>query len=161
MSRLEDFSEAEVRQKKDILPPVYFLGALVGMATLHLVLPIAALIQAPYSYVGVAFVLFGAWIVIWAARLFDRAGTPIKPFERSSRLVTSGPYRFTRNPMYLGMVAILIGVGLLLGSLGPFLIIPPFVYVIQRTFIRCEEAILEEAFGDDYVKFKDRVRQWI
>lgn len=131
------------------------------MAALHLVLPIVAFIQVPYSYVGVVVVLFGLCVVIWAARLFGRAGTPIKPFERSSQLVTNGPYRFTRNPMYLGMVAILIGVGLLLGSLGPFLIIPPFVYVIQRRFIRFEEAALEETFGDDYVKFKENVRQWI
>jgi protein-S-isoprenylcysteine O-methyltransferase Ste14 len=148
-------------ERRRILPPIYFLGALAGMGALHVVAPITRLVQAPYRYAGVVFVGFGFWIVIWAARLFGRAGTPIKPFQPSTHLVTGGPYRFTRNPMYLGMVAILAGVGLLLGSLGPFLVIPTFVYVIQRDFITREEALMEQTFGEGYLSFRRRVRRWI
>ncbi len=140
---------------------MYLLGALVGMAVLHFTVPIVRLIHPPYTTLGVLFVGSGLWTVIWAARLFGRAGTPIKPFEPSTRLVTNGPYRFTRNPMYLGMVAILAGVGLLLGSLGPFLLIPAFVYVIQRHFITREEVVLEKTFGEEYLNFKRTVRRWI
>jgi protein-S-isoprenylcysteine O-methyltransferase Ste14 len=143
------------------VPPVYFLAALVVMAALHFTLPIATLIHPPYTYLGILLVGGGLWMVIWAARLFSRAGTPIKPFERSTHLVTGGPYRITRNPMYLGMVAGLIGVGLLLGSLSPWLVIPAFVYAIQRFFVRHEEALMEERFGEDYLRFKSRVRRWI
>ncbi len=144
-----------------ILPPVYFLGALLGMTALHFTLPIAKLIHPPYSYLGVLLVGFGLWIAIWAARLFSRAGTPIKPFEQSKHLVTSGPYRFTRNPMYLGMVAVLIGVGLFFGTLGPFLLIPAFLYVIQRYFVRPEEVFMEMLFGEDYRRFRSQVKRWI
>jgi protein-S-isoprenylcysteine O-methyltransferase Ste14 len=148
-------------ERPRILPPVYFLGALLGMAALHFTLPSAKLIHPPYSHLGILFVGSGLWIAIWAARLFGRAGTPIKPFEQSTHLVTDGPYRFTRNPMYVGMVAVLIGVGFLFGTLGPFLLVPAFLYVIQRHFIRREEVLMETTFGEDYRRFKSEVRRWI
>ncbi len=151
----------EMSKRPRIIPPAYFLAALVGMTGLHFTLPIATLIHPPYSYLGAVLVGCGLWIVIWAARLFSRAGTPIKPFEHSTHLVTDGPYRFTRNPMYLGMVAILIGVAVLFGSLSPFLVIPAFVYVIQRHFITLEEVALEKMFGEEYRRFKRNVRRWI
>jgi protein-S-isoprenylcysteine O-methyltransferase Ste14 len=105
--------------------------------------------------------LAGGTLTVYAAGLFTKAGTTVKPFQPSTALVTSGPYRFTRNPMYLGMVIALIGVGLMLGSLTPFLVIAAFALLIDRRFIRVEEEMLRGAFGSAYTEFTSSVRRWL
>jgi protein-S-isoprenylcysteine O-methyltransferase Ste14 len=76
-------------------------------------------------------------------------------------LVTSGWYRITRNPMYLGMVVVLCGVALMAGSVGAWLPLPAFIAVIHYRFIRGEERFLEEIFGQPYRDYRARVRRWI
>ena len=144
-----------------ILPPVYFLAALVLMAGLHFVLPIAHILQPPYSYGGSLLIVMGIVVVVWAARLFQRAGTAIKPFERSSALVTDGPYNYSRNPMYLGMVLALTGMSIVLGTISPFVVVPVFAWLIQQRFIQHEEATLERTFGAAYTEYRRRVRRWL
>ena len=142
-------------------PPVYFLLALLLMVGLHLAFPVVQVIQVPYRYGGLGFVLGGILLVLWAVRLFGQAGTTIKPFRQSSALVVRGPYRLTRNPMYVAMVGVLVGIGVLLGSLSPVLIIPLFVALIDVRFIRSEEGALERTFGAEYVDYTARVRRWL
>lgn len=144
-----------------VLPPVYFLVALLLMAGLHVAFPVLQMIHFPYRYSGVVFVLAGILLVLWAVRLFGQAGTAIKPFQEASALVVRGPYRLTRNPMYVGMVGVLVGIAVLLGSLAPFSIIPPFVALMDVRFIRPEEAALERIFGARYGDYKARVRRWV
>jgi len=146
---------------KRILPPVYFLAALVPMAGLHFFSPIAQILKPPHFYSGGFLIVGGVVVIIWAARLFERAGTTIKPFEESSMLVVGGPYRYSRNPMYLGMVFVLTGVGIVLGTLSPFAVIPVFIWLIQRRFIQPEEEMLETTLGPAYVEYKRRVRRWL
>ncbi|NNC55306.1 MAG: isoprenylcysteine carboxylmethyltransferase family protein [Pseudomonadales bacterium] len=143
------------------VPPVYFLLALLGAIAAHKYAPAMQLIHAPWNYAGVFFIAAGLAMAIVSAGAFSRAETPIVPFTTSTTLVTSGCYRFTRNPMYLGMVLVLLGVDLLLGSLTPFLILPIFVLIIHRLFILREEAMLEELFGDEFLEFKRRIRRWL
>ena len=131
------------------------------MARLHFLVPIAQVLQPLYSYGGGLLILAGVTVVVWAARLFQRAGTAIKPFEKSSALVTDGPYKCSRNPMYLGMVVALVGVGLLLGTISPFLVVPVFAWLIQRRFIQPEEAVLGRTFGSAYAEYKRQVRRWL
>jgi protein-S-isoprenylcysteine O-methyltransferase Ste14 len=100
-------------------------------------------------------------LILWAAALFRRAGTNIRPYLPSTALVVSGPYRFTRNPMYLGMAGTLLGVAVFLGSITPFVVIFAFMGLIKERFILLEEAKLEAAFGSDYVQYKERVRRWL
>ena len=142
------------------LPPVFFLAALLLSLGLHYGMPIATVIAPPLSYFGVVLLVAGLAITITSAGAFARAKTAIRPFQESSTLVTSGFYRYTRNPMYLGMVLVLLGVDVFLGSATPFLVPPLFVWLIQRRFIRREEAMLEERFGDEYRAFRQRVRRW-
>ena len=144
-----------------IIPPVYFFLTILVMAALHYWFPLYQLLHPPFSYSGTLLVLAGFIIVLWSAFLFNRAGTPIRPFEESTQLVSAGMYRFTRNPMYLGMVLILMGIAILLGSLSPFILIPFFIYLIQSVFIVHEESMLEERFGDEYRAFKRKVRRWL
>jgi protein-S-isoprenylcysteine O-methyltransferase Ste14 len=150
-----------MEQKRKVIPPVYFFIALVSMAALHWALPLARVIAPPLSYVGIVLIVAGMWLGGHAFRGFSKAGTPVVPFERSTTLVTNGSYRFTRNPMYVGMVMILAGISTMLGTVGPWLPIPVFVWLIRSHFILGEERFLEELFGQQYLAYKSRVRRWL
>jgi len=137
------------------------LLALLAMVGLHVALPLARIVAPPASYLGLVPLLIGIVITATAARAFSRAGTPIRPFERSTQLVTSGLYRYTRNPMYVGLTLILIGTWLLLGTASALVPIAVFIWIIQEGFIRGEERFLDEIFGEEYRGYKNRVRRWI
>jgi protein-S-isoprenylcysteine O-methyltransferase Ste14 len=137
------------------------LLALLAMFGLHFALPLARLVAPPLSYLGLAPLLVGMVITGAAARAFSRAGTPIRPFERSTKLVTGGLYRYTRNPMYVGLTLMLSGTWLLLGTVSALLPIAVFIWIIQEGFIRGEERFLDEIFGEEYRGYKRRVRRWI
>lgn len=150
-----------MEQKRKVLPPVYLLLTLLLMAGFHFLLPLAHVIATPYSYAGAVLVILGIAVAASAAWGFHKAGTPVIPFEPSTALVTGGLYKYTRNPMYLGMVLLLIGVAILSGSLGTWLPIPFFIWIIQANFIRGEERFLESIFGERYLEYKRRVRRWL
>ena len=150
-----------MRQLQRIIPPVYLLIALLAMGWLHTQWPIRQVILAPYHYSGIAVIVAGVCLMLAGLVAFRRAGTPVRPFEPSTALVMEGLFGLTRNPMYLGMVLILLGTAVLMGSLGPFLVIPVFVLIIQEGFIRHEERFLEGLFGDRYRDYRARVRRWL
>lgn len=148
-------------ERHRIIPPVYFLLALSAMAALHKVAPIKTVFSDAFNGVGALLVVVGILAGLWAAGLFRKAGTPVRPFEPATVLVTGGIYKMTRNPMYLGMTGILIGVAVLLGTLSSLVPIPLFVWWIQRKFVQPEEEFLETIFGQNYVDYKARVRRWL
>ena len=140
---------------------MYFLVALLLMVFFHRVAPWVQVLEAPYRYAGIVLAALALGLGAWAAVLFRRAGTDVRPFMPSTALVVAGPYRLTRNPMYLGMAGILLGAAIFMGSLTPFIVIPAFMALITERFILPEEAKLEAAFGRDYLDFKARVRRWL
>jgi protein-S-isoprenylcysteine O-methyltransferase Ste14 len=150
-----------MEQKRKVIPPVYLVVALLVMAALHFFFPVARFVEPPYSYLGVIPLVGGIVMAATASSAFRRASTPVLPFERSTALVTTGLYRVTRNPMYLGMLLILAGVALVSGSLSTLLPIPVFAWAIQRNFIVGEERFLEEIFGARYLNYKRQVRRWL
>jgi protein-S-isoprenylcysteine O-methyltransferase Ste14 len=150
-----------MEQKRKVIPPVYLVVALLVMAALHFLVPVARFIEPPYSYLGAIPIVGGIVMAATASSAFRRAGTPVLPFERSTALVTTGLYRVTRNPMYFGMLLILAGVALVSGSLSTLLPIPVFAWAIQRNFIVGEERFLEEIFGAQYLNYKRQVRRWL
>ena len=105
--------------------------------------------------------LGGIALVGWALGLFRRAGTRAEPWHPSSALVLDGVYRFTRNPMYLGMAAIYAGIALIFDSAVSLLLGIPLILIIQRTVIAREERYLTARFGDDYRRYMSQVRRWI
>lgn len=84
----------------------------------------------------------------------------MKP-ESSSKIVTSGLYRFSRNPMYVGLLVVLLGYAIWLGGITPFLMLPLFIFLITTQQIIPEEEILENKFGQEYLDYKMRVRRWL
>jgi protein-S-isoprenylcysteine O-methyltransferase Ste14 len=153
-------AEAPVRQSL-AMPPVYLLVAILVMIALDRWAPLGTF-DGPFARaVGLLLSIAGLALVIWCTMLFQAAQTTIKPYEASSALVTRGPYRISRNPIYLGMVLFLAGLSLGLGSWSPFLVIPAFMFIIERRFIRAEEGALLRRFGDEYETYRGRVRRWI
>jgi protein-S-isoprenylcysteine O-methyltransferase Ste14 len=143
------------------IPPVFLLVSLLLMAFLDQVFPGADVIFRPYRYAGVVIIGLGLALIVWAALLFRRAGTNLHPHQPSLALVTGGPYRFTRNPIYLGMAGILLGAAIWMGSLTPFVVIPGFMALVGERFIDPEEAKMQATFGQAYLDYKERVRRWL
>jgi protein-S-isoprenylcysteine O-methyltransferase Ste14 len=150
-----------MEQKRKIIPPVYALLTLGAMTLLHCYWPIKRILTLPYSLVGGLWIALGLTLIGFAMGGFKRAGTPVIPFEPSTALVTTGVYRYTRNPMYLGLTMVLIGSALLFGSVGALLPIPVFVLIVRQRFILGEERFLEEIFGAEYLAYRERVRRWL
>lgn len=144
-----------------VLPPVWFLLSIILMVSLHLWLPIKQLFFPPITYLGIGAILGGIAMVLACGYLFRKQNTTIKPFQESSYLLMEGLFTKSRNPIYLGMIITLIGLWIVLGSLTPLIIIPTFTWLIQETFIKQEEKMLEDKFGEEYKEYKTTVRRWI
>jgi len=144
-----------------MLPPTYLFNALAAMVFLHLFVPLYTVTHYPWNIFGVVPLSTGIFLNLAADRSLKKRNTTVKPFEASSALVTTGVYRFSRHPMYLGMIFILTGVALLLESLSPYIIIPIFALLMDRTFISAEESMLGTRFGDEWKKYKSTVRRWL
>jgi len=146
---------------KTLLPPTYFLASLGLMAALAFALPLADILSWPWRVLGAAPIAAGVWLNLAADRAFKARGTTVKPFERSSALLTDGVFRISRNPIYLGMILILVGVAMLTGSLSPFLVAAGFAAIIETRFIPVEERMLAETFGEAWTAYSGRTRRWL
>jgi len=108
--------------------------------------------------------LFAAAVLalgVWPVRQFQRSGQDPKPWTPTPEIVVSGPYKFTRNPMYLIMVLLCVGFAIILSEVWILILTPVCGWLIYRIAIRHEEVYLEEKFGDSYREYKNRVRRWI
>jgi protein-S-isoprenylcysteine O-methyltransferase Ste14 len=158
--------ESNQAEEKDtagvILPPpvILLIAVLLGFGLDYLWPRPFAPDWARY-YLGSAVILSAIALAIAGERQFKRAGTSVKPWVPSTAIVTSGVFARTRNPMYLAMVILLAGIGLLGNSLWFPVITIGFVGVMQYGVILREEAYLERKFGAPYVEYKARVRRWI
>jgi len=152
----------ESRQPSKVLPPTLFLGALLLLLGLRIGMPAAALLQGgAWRWLSLPAISAGLLLNVFADRRFRERRTPVHPDATPTALVTDGVFRISRNPMYLGMVLILLGAGAGLGSLGVLLVAPAFALVLDRGFIRVEERRLAEAFGAAWQAYAARVRRWI
>jgi protein-S-isoprenylcysteine O-methyltransferase Ste14 len=147
--------------KRYIHPPVWVLILIGAAYALHRFAPVARVVPEPFNWAGFVLVVGGLALGGSAARLFVRKKTGLKPFSPSTAFVVEGPYHFTRNPMYLGMTVMLLGVAIVLGTLTPLVAPIAFVAIITWRFIIPEEAHMERTFGASYVEFKGRVRRWL
>ena len=126
----------------------------------HYLIPVMKVISEPYSYLGAVVMLLGLALLTWAAMLFRQVGTGFQLHGGGAVLVTSGPFRFSRNPMYLGMLIWLIGLAVLLGSLIVFLF--PILFFLLANFlvIPLEERDMRRIFKERFIEYKRRVRRW-
>lgn len=146
---------------RKILPPTFFFIFMLLSILFHFIFPIVKIVYPPYTYLGFILILFGGVINIWADLLLKKNRTTVKPYEKPTSLVTSGPYRISRNPQYLGFTAILLGVVINHGTLSMFIFPVLFVVVIEIMFIPKEEENLKKVFGEKYQNYTETVRRWI
>ncbi len=144
-----------------IPPPVYMLAAAGAMVLLDRIAPRPRIVPRPLRGLGVLGILAGLGLAGWATSQFRRSGTSVLPFEPPRVLVTGGPFRFTRNPIYLGMAVALGGIGILLRSLAPLLVVPVFLGLLTGRVIRREERALERTFGEAWQQYKASVPRWL
>jgi protein-S-isoprenylcysteine O-methyltransferase Ste14 len=144
-----------------IEPPIYVGVSVAAMFVLAVFLPLVRLLTPPVTWAGVPIALFGATMTVTAANQFRRSGTGLRPGSKATLVVRTGWYKLTRNPMYLGMSLLLLGIALCLGTLGPLLVVPVFVVMIRTRFIAKEERWMEEAFGEEYRAYQREVRRWL
>jgi len=144
-----------------IKPPTYFLILLFLSILFHFVFPIKKIIPSPYNHLGWVFIIIGITLNIWADNLFKKHKTTVEPGKKSQKLVLEGPFKISRNPMYLGMVLILIGTSVILRSLITFLFPIVFIIIIETIFIPIEEKDMEKVFRKEYQNYKNKIRRWI
>ena len=110
---------------------------------------------------GWLLIVLGLGVMLWAVWTFTRARTSVLPFRPASAMVTSGPYRFSRNPMYVGLTLLYVGLALLTGMAWPLVMLPLALVALTGLVIRREERYLEGAFGGEYAAYRARVRRWL
>jgi protein-S-isoprenylcysteine O-methyltransferase Ste14 len=148
-----------------IFPPAVPLLVVAAGVVLEHVWPIGAgsVLPAPARYwaggllAAAAVLLLGLWSVV----LFRRSGQSENPWKPTPRIVARGPFRLTRNPMYLQMILVCVGIGIALGNAWILALAPLGAWLLQRFAILPEEAYLERKFGDEYRAYQARVRRWL
>lgn len=147
--------------KTKLTPDGYF-AILLGISILfHSVFPVLKIISYPHSLVGIILIIVGVMLAWIANSILLKRRASIRSFEAPSALITTGPFRFSRNPIYLGMIIALFGVETLLGSLSPFIFPILFILYINKSVIPMEQDILEKLFPKEYLDYKTKVRRWI
>lgn len=114
-----------------------------------------------FQFIASALAMAGLGLIGTALGMFGRSKTRPEPWQPAAALVTSGVYRFTRNPMYLGMAALSLAVALFFGSLPAMLFTLLAAIIIDQTVITREEAYLERRFGTEYHRYRNQVRRWL
>ena len=143
-------------------PPLIFAGGFLGGLLFDRALPVSGPLPAPMRWALAPPLLAGGVLIMLAAvRTMLRAHTTINPAAPVAALVTAGPFRFTRNPIYLGDTLVYTGLSLAFGRRGPLLLLPGVLAIIERGVIRREERYLERRFGAPYRDYHARVRRWL
>ncbi|MBW1675582.1 MAG: isoprenylcysteine carboxylmethyltransferase family protein [Deltaproteobacteria bacterium] len=145
----------------NIIPPVYLFLSIAIMVLLHFLLPGIKILALPWNLLGVIPLALGIVLNLVADRSFKKHETTVKPVEESTALITSGAFRLSRHPMYLGFVLILFGIAVLKGSLMPYVVLLVFAIFIDMIFIRFEEKKLGQTFGEAWLEYKKNVRRWV
>lgn len=143
------------------LPPLWlaaFMALAWGMAR---VVPIITVPLDLFILFGIVVAVAGFALIAWSAVWFRRKRTTIEPHHTPGTLIVEGPYKLSRNPIYLGMLMILMGQVFWLCALSPLILLPVFLIVLTRRFAKLEEASLVDAFGEEGRAYLSATRRWI
>ncbi|MGH2923048.1 MAG: methyltransferase family protein [Solirubrobacterales bacterium] len=156
-ARRESTETAGIR----VPPPLFYVAGLLAGVGLELAFPI----DGPPAWVRIAVAVLGVagslYLDVGAMGRFRRAGTAMIPFTPTTALVTDGPYRITRNPMYVGMASLYVAVAVAFGLIWALVLLPLVLLAVDRLVIAKEEPYLERLFGEPYLDYKRRVRPWL
>jgi protein-S-isoprenylcysteine O-methyltransferase Ste14 len=142
-------------------PPVIFFVAWGAGLLLDRFAPLCPYASESWKVVGGILSFAGVAIGFWGVRTLRRAGTTVRPDRPVRVLVTHGPFRYSRNPLYGALTMVYVGVTLSAGALWPLATLVPVLAVVRWRIVRREEQYLEERFGDQYRAYQARVHRWI
>ncbi|MEP5730155.1 MAG: isoprenylcysteine carboxylmethyltransferase family protein [Sulfitobacter sp.] len=143
------------------IPPVWLVAALILAWLSTQVLPDISGAWGPARYFGAGLVAGGIGLVIWAAATFRVYQTTVIPHQMPSRIITSGPFVYSRNPIYLGDVLVLLGGILWWGAWAAMILVPISALFLTRRFIAPEESRLKECFGLEFSNYAQKTRRWL
>ena len=155
------FAIKKVNNMQKLIPPFLLLISALIMVILHFTVPYQILISSPYNYFGIILIILGLAVAQKVRHDFAKIDTEIHTFKIPRQIVTNGLFKYSRNPIYLGFVAILIGLNIVLGSFTPFIIVLSFIFITDYWYIPFEEKNRKNQFGQEYEKYMKKVRRWI
>jgi protein-S-isoprenylcysteine O-methyltransferase Ste14 len=144
-----------------VFPPLLYSGTLVVSLLLHWFKPWGLPHMLPVRIVGIGLIAAGLTLGVWGQRTLRRAGTNVNPREPTLAIVSDGPYRFTRNPLYVALIGLYLGITLAVGTVWPLVFLIPVLLITHYGIIKREERYLAGKFGEPYGAYMARVRRWI
>ena len=153
----------ESRDTPGVIAPPPLIFALIWLAAwlVHLKVPVHLLPAGWTRPLGGAIAILGVALAIWGRTAMSRVGTDPNPYKPSTAIAQGGPFRFTRNPLYLSMTIFYVGLTLLANAVWPLIVLPVVLVLVQRGVIEREERYLERRFGQAYRDYRARVRRWL
>ena len=115
----------------------------------------------PARLIGAVLLVGSLMLAGWGRRTMEGGGTNVDPRQPATAIVTGGPFRYSRNPLYIALTAFYLGVTLLVNALWPLILLVPLLVVAQFGIVLREERYLETKFGETYLAYKRRVRRWL
>ena len=144
-----------------VLPPLVYGAAFIIGLLLHLRFPLHILPPTLAQGIGVVCVLVSCPLALMTLHALSRAHTPVDPMKPTTALVTEGPFRYSRNPIYVALTLLYLGVAFLVNALWILLLVVPALVVLRYGVIAREEAYLTRKFGDAYRQYTAQVRRWL
>lgn len=144
-----------------IPPPLLYVLPLLLARLLQSVIPLPFLPTSIASVAAVLCFIVGIILCVWSIGLFRRSKTSLVPVKPNATLVLHGPYKLSRNPMYLGLLCLYLAAAFWLNSVWALVLVPLVIGIVQRVVIEKEEQYLEQRFGETYHHYKAHVRRWI
>ena len=144
-----------------IIPPLVYLAGIVIGSLATIWMPTKVITNSVAWTVGGILSFCGGVLAGSAILKFKDVGTAVRPDHAASTLVITGPYKITRNPMYLGLAFVYLGIAIAGQSVWALILLPVVLAIIQRRAIEPEEAFLEKRFGANYISYKEKVPRWL
>lgn len=163
MSEMQDSTLSVSGDRPAVIapPPVLFLGFILLGLLLDLIWPSSLPVGGFRYFAGLGALGLGVALLAWSMQLFRRAGTNVETRKPTHALVATGPYRVSRNPIYIALSLMHVGIGTLGDNLWLVGLVVPALLVIRYGVIAREEQYLEGKFGDDYRRYRSAVRRWL
>lgn len=160
--RAREERDARDRQVPKLVapPPAIFAVAIIVGAIVNKVYGFGSGGGGPWSFGGAAVIVLGVALSFWSIQQYRRAKTSPDPKHRAEALVTEGPYRYSRNPLYIATALMHVGFGIAVNMPGIVFAVIPALYILRKGVVLREEVYLEDLFGDEYLGYKAAVRRW-
>lgn len=142
-------------------PPAIFASFILVGAALQTLWPVGLGVPESFQIFGLLMVLFGVLIALLVNISFKRLGTAIEPWKPTTKILTTGFYAWSRNPIYVGFCMINMGIGISSDNFWIFVSFIPAAFLLYYLAIAKEEIYLEEKFGEEYLAYKNKVRRWV